>query len=583
MRFSFSCLLPLAAVLFACGSFPDAVAQSVVRPLDGRPNAVSPYNQINRAPATTLDFQQAGQPVSRSTAIPILLPKEALNGDEFVPGEDRSIVIDPDGGSWYRYVDSKPAYTLTIEGDDRLLVSARGCVSKDDRYAYLGSAYKAGSSVADQEEGPNKEVLFVEDCIPYRLNVECATDASYGQCIDAKKIIGDAFRTSLVRVRSLRLPDAHLQGSLAAPDGRPVLQAYPRPAGSEPEFKYMPPGLHHVHQYLAPADCNQVAKAADFTVDRRTPYSRLIFGGPDLMLRFPLILAADRQAYPNSQIFGPGGTFFVTEGGDGRGDDYFKKKCHKAPKTDGTLGEMGPDNYGNPRNFTMPWADTFCEWRGNEFTQPFCAPDGKPAMKGPHYGTDIRAWSQSMSDHVEVVSVSDGVVVEVDSQKRGGGLPPYQGFVVKVRSKHLIFVYRHMNPDLSPFRAGAPDRLKLGDSVKAGQLIGVMGDFMGGPGGTTKHMHFEIEAPVPKAVLLGPPCIHHDAKTNTDVRVCMAREKAPPFASLIVAYLRERYGRQVDLGKLDKETGLPLLPELPDHEVLPAKKQKPALISSNIQ
>jgi predicted nucleotidyltransferase len=149
-----------------------------------------------------------------------------------------------------------------------------------------------------------------------------------------------------------------------------------------------------------------------------------------------------------------------------------------------------------------------------------------------------------------------------------------------VRSKHLIFVYRHMNPDLSPFRAGAPDRLQLGDSVKAGQRLGVMGDFMDGPAGTTKHVHFEIEAPVPKAVLFGSPCIRHDEKTKTDVRVCMAREKAPPFSSLIVAYLRERYGRQVDLGNIDKETGLPMLPVLSDHEAVPAKKLRPAVISS---
>ncbi|MGY3591503.1 hypothetical protein ACVIGB_008918 [Bradyrhizobium sp. USDA 4341] len=384
----------------------------------------------------------------------------------------------------------------------------------------------------------------------------------------------------MVRAKSLKLPDADLQRSLAATDGRQVLQPYPRPPGSEPEFRYMPPGLHRVRQYLAPTDCNQIANAADFTVERRTPYSRLVFGGPDLMLRFPLILAADRQAFPNSQIFGPGGTFFATEDGDGRSDTYFEKKCKKVPKTDGTLGEMGPSNYGDARNFAMPWSDTFCEWRGNDFTQPFCAPEGKPAMKGPHYGTDIRAWSQSAHDRVDVVSVSDGVVVEVDSQQRGGGLPCYQGFVVKIRSKHLIFVYRHMNPDLSPFRAGAPDRLKLGDNVKAGQPIGVMGDFMDGPAGTTKHLHFEIEAPVPKAVLFGPPCTRKDAKTGVSIRFCMAREKAPPFPSLIVAYLRERYGRQTDLGKLDKETGLPLLPVLADHEVLPAKRLRPAVVSS---
>jgi len=101
----------------------------------------------------------------------------------------------------------------------------------------------------------------------------------------------------------------------------------------------------------------------------------------------------------------------------------------------------------------------------------------------------------------------------------------------------------------------------------AGQVIGIMGDFMDTPGGTTKHLHFEIEAPVPKSVLLGPVCVHTDKKTNTDVRTCLAREKAPPFAALIASYFRERYGHDLDLSAIDKLTGLPTLPVVRDHEI----------------
>jgi murein DD-endopeptidase MepM/ murein hydrolase activator NlpD len=564
----------------------ETFAQTAVRPLDGRPNAISPSNSTGRVAPTGLEFERAGELVRQSTAIPILLPKDALNdaGDTFSANGNRTLVVDPDGGSWYRYVETRPAYTLTVEGDDRLLVSAKGCAAKDDRYAYLGSAYRAGASVTDQGEGPNKEILFVEDCVPYRVNVECSTDASERDCHDAKRLLGDSFRAGLVRLRSLKISGGDLQRSFAIAAAANVVQPIPRPPGSEAEFRYMPPGLQRVRQYVVPADCSVVAKGAEFTVDRRTPYARLVFGGKDLMQRFPLILPADREAFPNSQIFNPGGGFFVTVDGVGRGDSYFRDDCHRqhpprtVPKTDGTCGEMGPSNHGDARNFEMPWSDTFCEWRGNEFTQPFCAKEGKPAMKGPHYGVDIRAWSQSMNDHVDVVSVSDGTVVEVGSKNRGGA-PPYVGFVVKVRSKHLIFVYRHMNPDLSPFREGAAGHLKLGDRVVAGQRLGVMGDFMDSPGGTTKHLHFEIEAPVPKSVLLGPPCVHHDARSNTDVRSCMAREKAPPFPSLIVVYFRERYGRDVDLSTIDKETGLPTLPVIVDHEITPTRG--PAVASAS--
>jgi hypothetical protein len=85
------------------------------------------------------------RPDNRSAEAPLYrscFRKQALNGDTFVPGEERTIVIDPDGGSWYRHVDSRRVSTLTIEVDDRLLVSAGGCMSKGDRYTYLGSASK---------------------------------------------------------------------------------------------------------------------------------------------------------------------------------------------------------------------------------------------------------------------------------------------------------------------------------------------------------------------------------------------------------------------------------------------------------
>src|SRR5450756_1466379 len=220
----------------------------------------------------------------------------------------------------------------------------------------------------------------------------------------------------------------------------------------------------------------------------------------------------------------------------------------------------------------MRWADTFCEWRGKSYTQLFCAASGQLAMKGPHFGVDIRSWSTNVDDDVPIVSASDGIVVEVDTQRLGD--VTWEGFVVKIRSQHLIFVYRHMKPDKSPFRHDDPNHLALGDRVAAGQLIGYMGKYLDGPNGTTKHLHFEIEAPVPKAVLLGPACLYSVGKKQTPVRVCTAREKAPPFATLIVAYFAERYGYPVPLGRIDGLTGLPSLPVLQGHEITPEMKAR---------
>ena len=66
-------------------------------------------------------------------------------------------------------------------------------------------------------------------------------------------------------------------------------------------------------------------------------------------------------------------------------------------------------------------------------------------------------------------------------------------------------------------------------------------------------------------VLLGPACT--SVINGNKVRVCTAREKAPPFPTLLVSYMAERYGETVDLSKIDALTGLPTLPPLPAHEM----------------
>jgi murein DD-endopeptidase MepM/ murein hydrolase activator NlpD len=553
-----------ARTTFIAAIFANLVFASVVhsqapglapnRPLDGRVTPATPPSPAG----TTLRVLRDGQVIrTLVTAIPVKLPPEVLrrNGSAAqltltLPAQ--SFVIDPDHGEWYAFVDERAGYSLSVEGDNRLIASSEACKKPTDRNEFLGSTSTPNITVTDHESGPKKEILSVVECVPYRAVLECNNDSG---CDALKKQLSNAYMSALVTLTELDIPEAYAPRSLFQGPVGDRFSSQPRSDGSGNEFHYHSPGLTLLRQYTPPLNCGTAA-GREFTVDRRTPYSRLVFAGPDIIKHFPIVLETKKVAIANSQIFGPGGGFMAAA--DGRG--VTKDELHCASiKTDGTMGAFGDEDSNDPRNFDMPWADTFCEWRGNSYTQPLCAAAGAHAMLGPHYGVDVRSWDSHMSEDVKIVSASDGVVVEVDRKQQ------WKGFVVKVRSQHLVFVYRHMNPDKSPFRDDAANQLRIGDRVAAGQLIGYMGKFLGTPNGTTKHLHFEIEAPIPKNVLLGPACAsvinHHN------VRVCTAREKAPAFATLIVAYLAERYGEKVDLSKIDALTGLPTLPFLAAHEL----------------
>jgi hypothetical protein len=554
----------LASFAFASAALSQTASQSSPnRPLDGRVTQATPPSSAG----TVLRVLRSGQVIrTLVTAIPVKLPPDVLrrNGSTAqlsltLPAQ--SFVIDPDRGEWYTFVDERAGYSLSVEGDNRLIASSEGCTRPTDRNEFLGSTSTPNITVTDNESGPKKEILVVAECIPYRAVLECYKDDG---CDTKKKQLSNAYMSALVTLTELDIPEEFAPRALFQGPIGDRFSSQPRPNGTGSEFHYHSPGLTLLRQYVSPVNCGTAA-GREFLVDRRTPYSRLVFAGPDIIKHFPIVLDAKKTAVANSQIFGPGGGFFATA--DGRGVDAERLHCKKSIVFDGTMGAFGDEDSNDSRNFAMPWADTFCEWRGNSFTQPLCAAAGAPAMLGPHYGVDVRSWNSDMSEDVKIVSASDGVVVEVDHSGQ------WKGFVVKIRSQHLIFVYRHMNPDKSPFREHAPNQFRLGDRVAAGQLIGYMGKFLGGPNGTTKHLHFEIEAPVPKNVLLGPACAsvinHHN------VRVCTAREKAPAFATLITAYLAERYGEKVDLSKIDALTGLPTLPFLPAHE-LEAKEPRVA-------
>ncbi|MGJ4947237.1 M23 family peptidase [Bradyrhizobium sp. HKCCYLS20291] len=129
-----------------------------------------------------------------------------------------------------------------------------------------------------------------------------------------------------------------------------------------------------------------------------------------------------------------------------------------------------------------PWRDNFCEAR--DFNVGQCA-----SGLG-HQGQDIRPgicpvrrdgpdgcdpWRQ------RVLAVRDGVVIRSAKQ---------QGAIIQVNTgtEHIRFRYMHMNPT-----AMDNDRLLNGRSLREGEPIGVVSNYLDHPNGTTRHLHFDVQ------------------------------------------------------------------------------------------
>jgi hypothetical protein len=171
----------------------------------------------------------------------------------------------------------------------------------------------------------------------------------------------------------------------------------------------------------------------------RTVYSQI---------RFPLLEA---PAYVNSQKF---------------------QSRNKGPAAD-------PDA---PPNYSYPWRDSFCEVRG--FVVGQC-----PGGIG-HQGQDIRpplckpapgAARCEPSD--AVVAVRDGVIMRAPRQEA-------VYVIVNTATEHVRFRYLHMNP-----RRMDDDGLVSGRRVREGEVIGRVSNFHKREGGTSYHLHFDIQVP----------------------------------------------------------------------------------------
>ena len=233
------------------------------------------------------------------------------------------------------------------------------------------------------------------------------------------------------------------------PEPTPTSEPIPEPTPTEtpelePAFYYYPPG--------------------DLEPNSGEGHADLTIYVPDMV--FPI---RDAPSYPQSQVYRFGG------------------------------GVLGGDQC-DPRNFSYPWRDNYCEKRSRDNGTPYCP------LNRVHLGQDIRVGtpegcqSERRTDPSKraayaVVAAEDGIISNIGR------------YTVTLRSGGRIYRYMHMN-----MRAL---QVSVGDSVEAGDKLGyVSNDFGGTP--TTFHLHFEI-------------------KHNT-------REAgwtwAPPYTSLIAAYER---------------------------------------------
>ncbi len=162
---------------------------------------------------------------------------------------------------------------------------------------------------------------------------------------------------------------------------------------------------------------------------------------PDM--RFPL---ESGPAFLNSQIYGVGGSFGP--------NDCTTSVCEC-----------------DPRNYSLPWHDNFCESRSRIVRG---CPTG-----GGHQGQDIRPASCDDKKHW-AVAAEDGRITYIGK------------YSVYLFGEKTGIRYRYLHLEMAALS------VQKGDRVKAGDRIGLVSrDF--GSSLTTLHLHFDMNAPIKDA------------------------------------------------------------------------------------
>jgi hypothetical protein len=286
---------------------------------------------------------------------------------------------------------------------------------------------------------------FTRFGIPYVASIQCLDSAARSNRLSCR----EASHVAEHFLKSLRI----VGGTPFPP--RPVIAstAVERPAELSPDFTYRPPG-----ELIANSGYRRGGGHPD-----RTVYAQI---------RFPIEQA---PAYANSQSFMNWGDCYLKgrfPRPHDKGDSYRCRLNDKKLVFDESAAE----------NYSYPWQDNFCETR--DFQAGQC-----PGGFG-HQGQDIRPATCSLKngeadrcvpDRYGAVAVRDGVVIRSPKQQA-------MLLLVNSRTEHVRFRYMHMSPERLDL-----DGMVHGRRVTEGERIGVVSNYQGFQGGTTTHLHFDLQ------------------------------------------------------------------------------------------
>lgn len=286
---------------------------------------------------------------------------------------------------------------------------------------------------------------FTRFDIPYVVSIQCLDSVARSRRLSCREASPVAERF----LKALRLAG----GTPERPRSATPSQALERPVVYSSDFTYRPPG-----QIIANSGYRGQSGRPDYTV-----YAQI---------RFPI---ENAPAFANSQSFMNWGDCYRTgrvSWSSTKGDQYRCRRNDKPLIFDESAAE----------NYSYPWQDNFCETRDFDV--------GQCANGMGHQGQDIRPSAcqlrnegadRCLPDIFNTVAVRDGVLIRTPTQQA-------VYLLVNSRNEHIRFRYIHMNPA----RLDA-DGIVHGRRVQESEKIGVVSNFQDKPGGTTSHLHFDVQ------------------------------------------------------------------------------------------
>jgi hypothetical protein len=283
---------------------------------------------------------------------------------------------------------------------------------------------------------------FVHFGVPYFVSLLCDDGPKRARrlsCREADKV-GIRFLKALTIVG----------GAPQAAQANITPQTIDQPEAQSPDFTYYAPG-----DILPGTGMRGQAGRADPTV-----YARI---------RYPM---AQAPSYVNSQTFMNWGNCDFT-GRVTLGGRAYRCKVNSKPLV-----------RDESKNYAYPWRDNFCEHRYFQVGQ--C-----PAGLG-HQGEDIRPSSCLLRNEGadrcqpfqhDIVAVRSGVVL-----RAAGDEALY--LVADAPGEHIRFRYLHMDP-----RTLDAAGMVTGRELTEGEVIGAAANYENHQGGTTYHLHFDLQVP----------------------------------------------------------------------------------------